>query len=93
MTTRGERRIERLEEAAHSLALPVQLIRGKMSDLVSEEGAKEFLNAVPHARFDDITGAGHMVAGDDNDAFTAAVLSFLTSLRDGSTKPKEGSAR
>lgn len=87
MTTRGERRMERLEDAARSLRIPVQLVRGRMSDLVSEEGAREFLDAVPHARFDDITGAGHMVAGDDNDAFTAAVLAFLNGIRQSASVP------
>jgi len=58
--------------------IPVHLIRGKMSELVSPEAAKAFLAAVPHARFTDVENAGHMVAGDRNDAFIDAVLSFLT---------------
>ena len=48
-----------------------------LSDLLSEEGAQEFLRLVPHARYADVSGAGHMVAGDNNDAFTDAVRSFL----------------
>ena len=49
-----------------------------MSDLLSQEGANEFLAQVPHARFADVSGAGHMVAGDRNDLFTRAVLDFLS---------------
>ena len=62
--------------AARRLSVPVLLVRGRMSDIVSEEGAREFLDAVPHAEYVDLA-AGHMVAGDRNDAFTAAVLGFL----------------
>ena len=31
----------------------------------------------PHAKFADVSEAGHMVAGDKNDIFTDAVLRFL----------------
>ncbi len=75
--TRGERRDERLDEAAERLQLPVHLIRGRSSELISEECAQHFLSLVPHARFTDVAGAGHMVAGDRNDAFVEAVLQFL----------------
>jgi pimeloyl-ACP methyl ester carboxylesterase len=51
-----------------------------MSELVTPEAAEAFLQVVPHARFDDISGAGHMVAGDRNDAFTGAVRDFLEGL-------------
>ncbi len=66
-----------LDAAAASLAVPTLLVRGKMSDLLSEEGAKAFLAQVPHAKFADVSGAGHMVAGDRNDLFSEAVLRFL----------------
>lgn len=81
VTTREERRFERLEEAAARLHLPVQLVRGRMSELVTPEAAEAFLRVVPNARFDDISGAGHMVAGDKNDAFTSAVRTFLEGLK------------
>ncbi|MDB5448256.1 MAG: protein ABHD11-like, partial [Phenylobacterium sp.] len=35
----------------------------------------------PHAEFVDIAGADHMVAGDRNDAFNAAVFDFLARHR------------
>jgi len=66
-----------LDDAAASLELPTLLVRGRMSDLLSEEGAKTFLEQVPHADFADVSGAGHMVAGDRNDLFSEAVLGFL----------------
>lgn len=74
-------RPNRLREAAAALKLPTLLVRGKLSDLLSEEGARDFLDLVPHARFRDVSGAGHMVAGDRNDVFTDAVADFLQTLK------------
>jgi pimeloyl-ACP methyl ester carboxylesterase len=71
---------ERLEAAARALELPVLLVRGRVSDLLSEEGAQEFLRVVPHARYADVAGAGHMVAGDRNDVFNRAILDFLAQV-------------
>lgn len=68
---------ERLLAAARELTLPILLIRGRESDVLTEDDAQEFLHLVPHAEFVDVSGAGHMVAGDVNDAFTDAVLGFL----------------
>jgi pimeloyl-ACP methyl ester carboxylesterase len=68
---------DRLLNAARGLRVPTLLVRGKLSDVVSLEGAAEFREAVPHARFADVSGAGHMVAGDRNDLFSEAVLGFL----------------
>ena len=67
----------RMSACARSLAVPTLLVRGRMSDILSEEGAREMLDLVPHARYADVSGAGHMVAGDRNDAFTEAVRVFL----------------
>ncbi len=70
----------RLRNAASALRLPTLLVRGGLSDVLSEEGAREFLELVPGARYADVGGAAHMVAGDRNDAFNAAVLAFLGEL-------------
>jgi len=68
---------ERLEAAARNLRVPTLLVRGRMSDVVSAASVQAFLAQVPDARFVDVCGAGHMVAGDRNDAFTEAVVAFL----------------
>ncbi len=68
---------ERLERAAARLRIPVLLVRGRMSDIVSETGAQAFLDVCPGARLVDVSDAGHMVAGDRNDLFTDAVVDFL----------------
>jgi pimeloyl-ACP methyl ester carboxylesterase len=71
----------RREAAAQSLSVPVLLVRGRSSDVLSAEGAREFLELVPHAEFVDVEGAGHMVAGDRNDVFNGAIQGFLDRLR------------
>jgi len=76
-----ESRSAALEDAARSLTIPTLLVRGRQSDLLSEEGAQKFLGFVPHAVYADVAGAGHMVAGDRNDVFTDAVVEFLGSTR------------
>jgi len=67
--------------AARRIRIPALLVRGASSELVKEAHAKEFLELVPHADYVDVGGARHMVAGDRNDRFSAAVLSFLAGLK------------
>ena len=55
-------------------------MRGAESDIVGEAEVAHFRNVMPHAEFVDVAGAGHMVAGDKNDAFNGAILDFVTRL-------------
>jgi pimeloyl-ACP methyl ester carboxylesterase len=71
----------RLKLAAAALTVPTLLVRGRVSDLLSEEGARELLELVPLAQMVDVAGAGHMVAGDRNDLFNDAVVTFLEGVR------------
>ncbi len=71
---------QRLIEAARGLTIPVLLVRGQQSELVTEEAVQAFREMVPHADFVDVSGAGHMVAGDRNDAFNDAISGFLDKL-------------
>ncbi len=68
---------ERRIEAARQIRVPVLLVRGAMSDIVSEAGVRELLELIPHAEVVEIIQAGHMVAGDRNDVFSDAILSFI----------------
>ncbi|MFT3816531.1 MAG: alpha/beta hydrolase [Rubrivivax sp.] len=77
LTARPRESDERRVEAARRLALPTLLVRGGRSDVVSEDGAREFLTACPRAEYLNIASAGHMVTGDRNDAFGRAALAFL----------------
>jgi non-heme chloroperoxidase len=72
-----EKRQERMEACARNLSLPTLLVRGGLSDILSEEGAREFLALCPQAEYVNVTDAGHMVAGDRNDIFAGAVIDFL----------------
>lgn len=69
-----------IAEAARAIRCPVLLISGGRSDLVSERTIEEFRALVPHAEHAHLPDATHMVAGDDNDAFTATVLEYLSAL-------------
>jgi pimeloyl-ACP methyl ester carboxylesterase len=71
-------RQEKLEQAAIDLTIPILLIRGKLSDVVSPEGVKDFLAKVPRAEFVELSDAGHTAAGDDNDAFSDVVVQFVS---------------
>lgn len=74
---RPPRDTDGLRDAARDLKVPTLLVRGRLSDVLSQEGVDDFLKLVPHAEFADIAGADHMVAGDRNDAFNEAVFAFL----------------
>jgi pimeloyl-ACP methyl ester carboxylesterase len=67
----------RLEACAANLRLPTLLVRGGLSDILSEEGARSFLELCPHSEYVNVTGAAHMVAGDRNDIFASGVIEFL----------------
>lgn len=72
--------VDRMNAAVETIlgaGIPMLLVRGQMSDLVSQERADEFLARFPAVEFVDVHGAGHMVAGDRNDIFADAVLDFL----------------
>ncbi len=70
-------RMEEMQAASRSLTIPTLLVRGGLSDVLSEEGAQEFLTLCPHAEYSNVTDAAHMVAGDRNDIFVADVADFL----------------
>ncbi len=70
-------RLDAAVSAIEQAGVPILLVRGRVSDLVSEEKAEHFRRKHPSVQFTDVSGAGHMVAGDRNDAFTAAVVDFL----------------
>ena len=58
--------------------VPTLLVRGMKSDIVTEDGVDDLKRRIPALEIADISGAGHMVAGDKNDEFNSAVIEFLT---------------
>jgi pimeloyl-ACP methyl ester carboxylesterase len=72
--------VDRMHAAVEAILrnkVPMLLVRGQMSDLVTKERADEFIARFPEIDFVDVGGAGHMVAGDRNDLFAGAVVEFL----------------
>jgi pimeloyl-ACP methyl ester carboxylesterase len=74
-----ERMNARLSAAACAVRVPMMLVHGTNSEIVTAEGAERFCRMLPNAQVIPIEGAHHMVAGDDNDAFIDAMLPFLRS--------------
>lgn len=70
----------RLMAAAAKVRVPVLLLSGGRSDVVSRDTVDEFLQLVPHAQHVELPRATHMVAGDANDAFTREIARFAAQL-------------
>lgn len=64
-------------DVAHNVTIPTLLVRGGHSDIVDDAGVAEMQRLVPQTEVFDVAGAGHMVAGDRNDAFNQGVIGFL----------------
>jgi pimeloyl-ACP methyl ester carboxylesterase len=67
----------RLLAAAARVRVPTLVVTGGGSDIVSDEGVAEMLTLVPHARAVRVSGAVHMVVGDDNGSFSSRVSEWL----------------
>lgn len=66
-----------LDKAEWTAHVPTLLVRGMKSDIVTDAGVADLSARVRTLEVADIGGAGHMVAGDRNDQFNAAVIAFL----------------
>ncbi|MEP6501736.1 MAG: alpha/beta fold hydrolase [Betaproteobacteria bacterium] len=66
-----------VESAAVHVRVPTLLIRGEHSEIVSADSVRAFQATIPHAEYVEVAGARHMVAGDENSAFNAALIEFL----------------
>jgi pimeloyl-ACP methyl ester carboxylesterase len=68
---------ERLTTAARRLSQRCLLVRGGVSDVLSASTAREFVELTADGTLSEVPNAGHMVAGDENAAFTAAIRGWL----------------
>jgi non-heme chloroperoxidase len=73
----------RLVAAARTLTVPVLLVRGLESDVVSEVEVAAMRHLVPQLQVLDVAGAGHMLTGDDNDVFGGGLARFLATIAGG----------
>ncbi len=76
----SDRHQDTIAAAARAVGCPLLLVSGGRSDLVSARTVDHFLALAPHARHVQLPQATHMVAGDDNTAFTATVLEYMAEL-------------
>jgi pimeloyl-ACP methyl ester carboxylesterase len=72
--------LSRMEAATRGIGVPVLLVCGERSEVVDEQAIAHLVRLLPDAKSVRVAGAGHMVAGDRNDAFGTAVLDFLAKL-------------
>lgn len=93
MVEASERYQPRLQAAAAKVDVPVLLLSGARSDVVSRATVDEFLQLVPHATHVSLAQATHMVAGDANDAFTREVGSFVQSMNSPGDRRRAGSVQ
>jgi non-heme chloroperoxidase len=81
------KRQQRLEECARRLIVPTLLVQGGLSDVLTDDGVREFLALCPHSEYVRISNAAHMVAGDRNDVFGNAIVKFLSRVVPSADEP------
>ncbi|MET0828983.1 MAG: alpha/beta hydrolase [Microbacterium sp.] len=75
------RQTEELARRARRIDVPVLLIRGGRSRVVSDRGVERLLDVLPRAEVAEVPDAGHMVAGEQNDRFAEKIVQFLDRIR------------
>ncbi len=90
VVSESERYQPRLLAAAAAVDVPVLLLSGARSDVVSHDTVSEFMRLVPHAQHVEVAGATHMLAGDANDAFNREIAAFIDRL--GRERPAQADA-
>lgn len=72
----------RLLAATQAITAPILIVRGEDSDVLSRETMTRLRELLPDVAQAEIAGARHMIAGDDNARFNAAILPFLVAHAD-----------
>ncbi len=67
----------RLDSALTAIDARILLVRGMLSDVLTDKGVAAFQALRPDAECVTVSDAAHMVAGDQNDVFTEVVAEFL----------------
>ncbi|NMG41676.1 alpha/beta fold hydrolase [Chelativorans sp. ZYF759] len=68
---------ERLSAAAASLTMPTLLVRGTLSDLVTDDCVADFRHTLPTTEVFDIVGGGHLMKTQRLEVFCDATIDFL----------------
>jgi pimeloyl-ACP methyl ester carboxylesterase len=69
--------ISLLENASQSIRVPVMLVRGGRSDIVTDGGIEALRKLIPHLVVTAVPEAEHMVASDSNTAFGEILIQYL----------------
>jgi pimeloyl-ACP methyl ester carboxylesterase len=69
--------LDGLDADAARVHVPVLVLRGANSDVLSRDGAAEIADVLPDARVVEVGNAGHLAAGDNSTSTVALVQSFL----------------
>ncbi len=72
--------VPRLEQAARQISVPTLLIHSGKSDVVGEKELESFRSLMPQSEYSLVRKAGHMIAGDDNDAFNDEIIRFISAI-------------
>jgi pimeloyl-ACP methyl ester carboxylesterase len=74
---RREKHAQSLLDMCSNITIPALLVRGAQSDVVTTKGIDELRARLPQLEVGTVPGAGHMIAGDRNEAFNGAIMPFI----------------
>jgi pimeloyl-ACP methyl ester carboxylesterase len=80
MAAAGARRAEELWKAVPQIKCPTLVVRGTLSDVISDEQAEKFAGALPNGRLVRVEKAGHNVQGDNPAGLLAVLQPFLEEI-------------
>jgi len=80
MAAAAARRSEELWKAVPRIKCPTLVVRGTLSDVISDEQAEKFVRALPNGRFVRVEKAGHNVQGDNPTGLLAVLRPFLEEI-------------
>jgi len=69
--------LTRFKAAAPNIRVPALFVRGALSEITDAASASRIVDQIPGAEYVEIGDAGHVVAADRADLFSATLLDFL----------------
>lgn len=66
-----------LGDDAAKVTVPVMVLRGVKSDVLSSDGAEEIAQLLPDGRLVEVRNAGHLAAGDNPESTVSLITAFL----------------
>jgi len=72
--------VEGLDDELAAIAVPVLVLRGSASDVLSSDGAAEIAAKLPDARLVEVSNAGHLAAGDNPTTTVDLITTFLNEV-------------